>query len=46
MPLLTVLVLTARAEDPPAEGERVVVYRPSTEIDFEGVEITGELVKP
>ncbi|MEL6344997.1 MAG: hypothetical protein AAFV53_17900 [Myxococcota bacterium] len=28
------------------DGERTVQYKSRTEIDFEGVEVDGELVKP
>ena len=34
---------TALAQD---EGDREVRYKARTEIDFEGVDVTGELVKP
>ncbi len=41
---LTVLPTSALAQD---EGEdRKVVYKERTEIDFEGLDIAGELVKP
>ena len=32
--------------DEPKEEEPKIVYKQRTEIDFEGVEIDGELVKP
>ena len=35
----------SHADDPEKE-EPIVVYKQKTEIDFEGVEIEGELVKP
>lgn len=46
--------LTAQAEmmlHPPQAGttaspQRQIVYKPRTEINFEGVEVSGELVKP
>lgn len=28
------------------EGDRKILYKSRTEIDFEGVEVSGELVKP
>lgn len=28
------------------EGDRKVIYKTKTEIDFEGLEVAGELVKP
>ena len=34
---------TAFAQD---DGDRKVVYKQKTEIDFEGLEVAGELVKP
>ena len=45
--LATVLALgtlssTALAQD----GDRKVIYKQKTEIDFEGLEVAGELVKP
>ncbi len=47
---LTALALTllssaalAQSED---DGEAKVIYKSRTEIDFEGVEVAGELVKP
>jgi hypothetical protein len=46
--IATVLVLgmlssTALAQD---DDDRKVVYKQKTEIDFEGLEVAGELVKP
>jgi len=43
LPML--LTFTATAEDPQSE-EPKVVYKQRTEIDFEGVELQGELIKP
>ncbi|MEC8423028.1 MAG: hypothetical protein VX000_04575 [Myxococcota bacterium] len=45
--IATVLALgtlssTALAQD----GDRKVIYKQKTEIDFEGLEVAGELVKP
>jgi len=40
---LTVLPSSAFAQD---EEDRKVVYKERTEIDFEGLDIAGELVKP
>ncbi|MCK6523663.1 hypothetical protein L6R49_19815 [Myxococcota bacterium] len=36
----------AFAQDEEAEGDRKISYKSRTEIDFEGVEVSGELVKP
>lgn len=48
--LYTILVLLAGpafAEDPKSEEtEPKVIYKERTEIDFEGLEIEGELIKP
>ena len=40
--MLIILLATALAEEP----EPIVVYQERTEIDFEAVDIAGELVKP
>ena len=41
------LILTFSAyADEPQEEEPKVVYKQKTEIDFEGVEVEGQLVKP
>ena len=41
------LSVPAHADDQEESGEsREVVYKQRTEIDFEGLEIQGELVKP
>ena len=40
--IVLLLLTTALAEEPAP----IVVYRERTEIDFESVDITGELVKP
>jgi len=37
---------TALAQDEEAEGDKKVVYKTKTEIDFEGLDVNGELVKP
>jgi len=42
--LLMLLASPALADDP--EDEPKVIYKQKTEIDFEGVEISGELVRP
>ena len=42
--LLTLLSTSAWAGDPVEEPK--VVYKEKTEIDFEGLEIEGELIKP
>jgi len=39
--LLYLFMLIAHADDEPT-----VIYKKKTEIDFEGVEVEGELVKP
>jgi len=44
MCLLFLLLSLAYADDPKEEPK--VVYKQRTEIDFEGVEVEGELVKP
>lgn len=36
---------SALAQDEPAPGQKVI-YKEKTEIDFEGLEVAGELVKP
>lgn len=36
----------AFAQDEEEEGGRKVVYKQKTEIDFEGLDVSGELVKP
>ena len=36
----------ASAQDAEDAGERSVKYKERTEIDFEGVDVNGELVKP
>lgn len=44
---LTLLVSTsALAQEVDAETGRQIKYKERTEIDFEGVDVTGELVKP
>ena len=40
---LSLLSFSAFAQE---EGEATVSYKDKTEIDFEGVEVEGELVKP
>ena len=44
-PILFLLSLPSYANDSEAEEPRVI-YKQKTEIDFEGVEVDGELVKP
>lgn len=53
LPLLALLTLSlasgaawAQDEEGEADGDRKVTYKSRTEIDFEGVEVAGELVKP
>lgn len=41
---LLLLTLIASAEDPPPEPK--VIYKQKTEIDFEGIELEGQLIKP
>ena len=36
----------ALAADEEAEGDRKVTYKQKTEIDFEGLDVSGELQKP
>ena len=38
--------LTALAQDADDDSNRNVKYKARTEIDFEGVDVSGELVKP
>ena len=38
--------LTAMAQDADDDSSRNVKYKARTEIDFEGVDVSGELVKP
>ncbi|MBN2799036.1 MAG: hypothetical protein JXX28_07800 [Deltaproteobacteria bacterium] len=44
--LLPLLASTATAQEVDAETGRQIKYKARTEIDFEGVDVTGELVKP
>ena len=44
--LFIILLSTVAIADNDAKEEPKVVYKARTEIDFEGVEIAGELVKP
>ena len=43
---LGALSAPALAQDEEAGGDRKVVYKSKTEIDFEGLDVAGELVKP
>lgn len=46
---LTLIALPAFAQDDTSSGDdpgRQIKYKERTEIDFEGVDVTGELVKP
>ena len=45
IPLLAFLLFPQEARGQEAE-ERQIKYKERTEIDFEGVDVTGELVKP
>tara|TARA_Y100000034_G_C6793285_1_gene355331 strand:- start:37 stop:273 length:237 start_codon:yes stop_codon:yes gene_type:complete len=40
------LILCTLALAEPPEGDRKVIYKKKTEIDFEGIELEGQLVKP
>tara|TARA_R110000824_G_scaffold198012_1_gene381921 strand:+ start:155 stop:421 length:267 start_codon:yes stop_codon:yes gene_type:complete len=44
--LLLSLSPTVVADEPETSNDRKVVYKERTEIDFEGVEVQGQLVKP
>ena len=44
--LVAVSSAPAWAQDEGEEGDRKVSYKATTEIDFEGLDVNGELVKP
>lgn len=44
--LIPALSVPAFAQDSTDDSGRVIKYKARTEIDFEGVDVTGELVKP
>jgi len=44
--LLLTLLLSAPAHADDEDEARAVVYKQRTEIDFEGVEVQGQLVRP
>jgi len=46
MTLFLFLILGISFADDSSKEEPKVIYKAKTEIDFEGVEIAGELVKP
>jgi hypothetical protein len=46
MTLFLLLILGVSFADDSNKEEPKVIYKAKTEIDFEGVEIAGELVKP
>jgi hypothetical protein len=47
MIILLLLINTAFCEDNDSESEnRNIIYKKKTEIDFEGLEVEGSLVKP
>lgn len=46
MTLFLLLILGVSTADDSSNDSPKVVYKAKTEIDFEGVEIEGELVKP
>jgi len=43
---MALFLLNPSYADDPVVGNREVVYKAKTEIDFEGIEIDGMLVKP
>lgn len=43
---LALLSSAALAQEETTEDGRKVIYKERTEVDFEGVEVAGELVKP
>lgn len=43
---LALLSSAAMAQEETTEDGRKVIYKERTEVDFEGVEVAGELVKP
>lgn len=44
--LILLLLNSSYADDPAVDGDRKVIYKAKTEIDFEGVDVEGTLVKP
>jgi hypothetical protein len=44
--LASLVASAALAQDEEDSGDRKVVYKTKTEIDFEGLDVNGELVKP
>lgn len=44
--LLSSFASVARADDEEGGDDRKVSYKQTTEIDFEGLDVNGELVKP
>lgn len=44
--LSTLFVGSAQAQEDTTDDGRKVVYKQKTEIDFEGLDVNGELVKP
>lgn len=49
--ILTVVLLVSvsdvvKADDTESSDNRKIIYKSKTEIDFEGLEVQGELVKP
>jgi len=43
--MLWIILYTLAIAEPPKE-DRKVIYKQKTEIDFEGVELEGQLIKP
>jgi hypothetical protein len=46
VPLVALVGFTSSTAFAQSEGDKKVIYKERTEIDFEGVEVAGELVKP
>jgi len=44
--VILVLLSTSAMADDPEEKQPQIIYKEKTEIDFEGLEIEGELIKP
>ena len=42
----TTLGMTSASAQETEDGDRKIIYKARTEIDFEGVDVAGELVKP
>lgn len=46
LPTVALLATSSAAFAQEGEGEPRVIYKERTEVDFEGVDVAGELVKP